>query len=76
MYALQNTSVDIANSNSILNQYRDMLAELQQVRIKHVVRATNQYADKLAKMGLMGSYDISTFDRIPFGLETLVALDK
>lgn len=67
---MQNTSVDIANLNSILGEYKDTLAELQQARIKHAVRTANLNPDKLAKMGLTGSYGISTFDCIPFGLET------
>lgn len=76
IYASQNTSAHISSLNSILYECRDVLAESQLVRIKHVFREENHCEDKLAKMGLMASYDIFTFDCIPSVLETLVVLDK
>lgn len=73
IYASLYTSVNIPNLNSIWTECRHVLAELQQVRIKHVFRVSNQYADKLVSTAI---YNIFTCNCFGSELETLVVLDK
>ena len=73
---LQNTNYVNTVVSPLLDDCRQLVAQFQQVQIKHCYRQANRCADLLAKMGVEQETDFVNFHGLPMDILDVFHFDK